>query len=158
MTARNWDALGRDQRRRYEKRGITRRDYEAGISLTVARGHGKTPEHPERAEKNPEKYPEYVTAESKAKRRERDRLLRERKAKIIEFVFKWKRDEFGDTPKWNPRRAYKSVKLDPATGRDRPVKDLIAIEAMVKIAITDGLDYEEITEMDYDQESAFFYH
>ncbi len=35
-----WDDLGREYRRRLERAGISRRDYESGASLQGARGHG----------------------------------------------------------------------------------------------------------------------
>jgi hypothetical protein len=37
--ARNWDGLSGEYRARLEARGITREDYEAGVSLDSARGH-----------------------------------------------------------------------------------------------------------------------
>jgi hypothetical protein len=57
---RNWDALSDSTRSRYLRNGINRTDYEAGVSLKAARGHGQTPERPSEAVRNPERYESYV--------------------------------------------------------------------------------------------------
>jgi len=58
--ARNWDALGDSTRTRYERAGISRSDYESGVSLKAARGHAETPERPMEATRHPERYETYV--------------------------------------------------------------------------------------------------
>lgn len=61
--ARNWDALKPSYRRRLIRKGVTREDYESGVTLSAARGHGQTPERPERAYRNEqsrERYREYL--------------------------------------------------------------------------------------------------
>ncbi len=60
MAVRNWDTLSDTYRRRLERAGVTRRAYERGASLEKARGHSQTPEHPERAIRNQEKYRRYL--------------------------------------------------------------------------------------------------
>ena len=60
---------------------------------TRARGHGKTPEHPERAERAPIKYREYVNTR-------RD---------ITARAFAKKKGMFGDVHKWNEERARKQI-------------------------------------------------
>lgn len=50
---RDWDSLGDAQRHRYERSGISRSDYEAGVPLSAARGHGQTPEHPGQGKEAP---------------------------------------------------------------------------------------------------------
>ena len=57
---RNWQALTPTYRKRLERGGITRSDYESGSKVTSARGHARTPERPERAAKNPARYPTYL--------------------------------------------------------------------------------------------------
>lgn len=42
MARKGWDNLSQTTRRRYERQGITRKDYEEGASLTAARGHGSS--------------------------------------------------------------------------------------------------------------------
>lgn len=42
--ARNWEGLSEPYRHRLEARGIDRNDYESGVSLSAARGHGQTRE------------------------------------------------------------------------------------------------------------------
>lgn len=60
MARRSWEALSSAYRRRLERAGITQQMYESGISLARARGHGATPEHPERAFRRPDKYGRYL--------------------------------------------------------------------------------------------------
>lgn len=60
MARRAWDTLSESYRKRLKGAGVTRRQYESGKSLAKARGHARTPEHPERARKHPEKYREYI--------------------------------------------------------------------------------------------------
>lgn len=70
-TPETWNALSDAYRERLARKGITREIYlDKSQSLTGARGHGKTPEHPERAIRNPSRYPEYV-----AKRADRTKQL-----------------------------------------------------------------------------------
>jgi hypothetical protein len=56
-----WDSLSAGYRKRLERSGISKRDYQNGVSLSRARGHEKTPERPERAYKgkNAARYGEY---------------------------------------------------------------------------------------------------
>jgi hypothetical protein len=57
-----WDDLSPAYRRRLERAGITRADYERGVSLSAARGHKHTPERPEQAKRNPKRYKKYLQA------------------------------------------------------------------------------------------------
>lgn len=61
---RNWQSLSPAYRARLQRGGITRRQYERGASLSKARGHSKTPERPERAKRNPARYPDYAVREA----------------------------------------------------------------------------------------------
>ncbi len=54
-----WKVLKPATRQRYQKAGITRSDYLRGASLSAARGHSQTPERPERAANNPQRYSRY---------------------------------------------------------------------------------------------------
>lgn len=60
MTRKGWDSLSEPVRRRYQRNGVSRADYESGVSLSAARGHAQTPERKERAERNPDRYREYL--------------------------------------------------------------------------------------------------
>ena len=76
--ARNWQALGVPQQRRYARAGITPASYESGVSLKAARGHAETPERPSVAARRPQDYPKYT---ARAEHRQpADRLARELKA------------------------------------------------------------------------------
>lgn len=58
---RAWADLSPNYRKRLERGGITKRDYDRGRNLSAARGHFATPEHGiKSAEKHPEKYGEYI--------------------------------------------------------------------------------------------------
>jgi hypothetical protein len=64
---RSWSDLSAGSRNRYLKRaaakgwsgGQFRRYYESGGNLAEFRGHARTPERPERATRNPQRYGEY---------------------------------------------------------------------------------------------------
>lgn len=60
MARRDWRNLSSGYRQRLIKGGVSRQDYERGISLSAARGHGKTPERPGRATANPERFGDYI--------------------------------------------------------------------------------------------------
>jgi hypothetical protein len=57
---RNWESLSPSYRERLSRNGISKAAYEAGSPVTAARGHAKTPERPERAQRDPGRYPEYI--------------------------------------------------------------------------------------------------
>jgi hypothetical protein len=83
-SAETWDALSSAYRKRLERSGITRERYLSGDPLTGARGHAKTPEHPERAYRKPGKYPEYVQKRTgKAPPRFSDQVVTDRVKKIL---------------------------------------------------------------------------
>jgi hypothetical protein len=88
MARKGWAQLSDAYRKRLERGGISKAQYEAGESLSKARGHGKTPERP-RGKIDAKKYPEYVS-----KRRELLRKVDERK-----------REVFGDVNRWDAQRS-----------------------------------------------------
>lgn len=101
MARKGWDNLSAAYRERIAKAGMTREDYEAGQSLSKARGHSKTPERP--SSFDPKKFPQYAS--------ERQRLAND--------LVRRKREFFYDRPKWNPLQAKKIIdKLAP------PLKDM----------------------------------
>ena len=58
VARKGWDQLSPNYRVRLERAGISAKDYTAGISLSKARGHSQTPEHPtDKISKT--KYPTY---------------------------------------------------------------------------------------------------
>jgi hypothetical protein len=46
MARKGWSSLSGEYRKRLEKNGISKKDYESGASIQSARGHSKTPERP----------------------------------------------------------------------------------------------------------------
>jgi hypothetical protein len=95
MARRGWNALSPGYKARLQKAGITQADYEAGQSITAARGHLHTPERPTAGNVN--KFSNYVS--------ERNRLVRR--------ITGHKQDYFGTSPKWNPVRAARAFKDNP---------------------------------------------
>lgn len=95
MARKGWNSLSPAYRARIEKAGLTQADYEAGTSLTRARGHANTPERPSRYD--PAKYQKYNT--------ERKRL--------IALVEQRKQDVFGDSVRWNRQRSDRAIREKP---------------------------------------------
>lgn len=63
MARKSWDELSKGHRERLQRKGITRESHAAGVSLTAARGHAATPEHPLPATQlPPEKYKRWYEA------------------------------------------------------------------------------------------------
>jgi hypothetical protein len=60
VSRRSWDSLSVAYRNRLVRGGISREEYEAGTSLSAARGHRSTPERPERALRNPSMHVDYL--------------------------------------------------------------------------------------------------
>jgi len=87
MARKGWDQLKPDYRKRLERNGISKIDYERGDSIKAARGHERTPERPSLS--NPQQFPKYHS--------ERQRL--------INAVVQKKQNYFGTSPKWNPAKA-----------------------------------------------------
>lgn len=96
---RNWNNLSPAYRARLQQAGITKGDYESGAPLAKARGHAKTPEHPQRAEtpNNRQKYKEYL----------------QRRAALENQVIAKKQELFGNSPKFNASRSADKVKNQP---------------------------------------------
>ncbi|MDP9026845.1 MAG: hypothetical protein M3N46_04720 [Actinomycetota bacterium] len=57
---RRWADLTPTYRRRLERAGVTPESYAAGASLQTARGHKATPERPERAVRDVDRFAEYL--------------------------------------------------------------------------------------------------
>jgi hypothetical protein len=53
MARKGWTTLSDAYRKRLEKNGITKTDYERGVSLQGARGHSRTPERPSQTKNHP---------------------------------------------------------------------------------------------------------
>ena len=108
MARSSFNSLSPAYRARLERAGITPAQYESGVSLESARGHKHTPERPERAEKNPGKYKDYLA--------DRKRLEASVQAK--------KQGIFGDVHKFRANRSKNNVAKNPMTGKQVPLADL----------------------------------
>jgi hypothetical protein len=140
---RNWDGLSEGYRKRLKNAGVTRRQYESGVSLSKARGHEKTPERPERANRNPGKYQAYEA----------------KKNRIIKEIQDFKRAKWGHRPRYNEDRSKMAVKKDPGNGKLRGVRELNVISAMAAVAKIDTwMDWHAIVALDDDYETGFYYH
>lgn len=95
MARKGWNSLSPAYRARIEKAGLTQADYEAGTSLTRARGHANTPERP--SSYDPQKYQKY-----NAKRSTLTRQVEQRKQEL-----------FGDRPRWNKERSDRAIREKP---------------------------------------------
>ena len=114
----------------------------AGKSRTQARGHGATPERPERAnlEKNREKYREYT----------------DKKKNLIAEIQDLKKHWFSDTPKWNEEASLKALQKDPDTGKQRGTRELERDLAYIS-KWTYVPEFEEWDD-EVDNSNALFYH
>lgn len=150
MARKTWSSLSDGYRNRLERNGVTREQYESGASLEKARGHGATPEHPERAESNKEKYKDYLG--------NRDRLI----TKIQQI----KRELFGDRSKWNARNSRRNIAVEASTGKIRSISDLVKILDMAQEAQQEAQGRDEFFEAwdnifadeEPNDREAFFYH
>jgi hypothetical protein len=134
MARQPWGSLSESYRARLERAGITPQMHEQGISIREARGHAKTPEHPQEAARHPSKFEEYV--------RERQRLLN--------LVNQRKRDLFGRSSKFNRRNARRITEFG-ADGKTPPSNAQLRWAA--------NADDEELYERLNDHDDSFlFYH
>jgi hypothetical protein len=95
MARKGWNSLSPAYRARIEKAGLTQADYEAGTSLTRARGHANTPERP--SSYNPTKYQKYNTERNK----------------LIAKVEQRKQELFGDSARWSKGRSDRIIREKP---------------------------------------------
>lgn len=139
MAARKaWGTLSATYRRRLERGGITKAAYERGESLAKARGHGQTPERPERAERQPDKYTKYIE-----RRRTLERQVAEKKAEL-----------FRGSKKYDRRRSEKAIHSGPVSGAPAP---LAKMERFLASDFSD-LDWETIFDEDSDGWDFLYYH
>jgi hypothetical protein len=126
MAARNWGSLSREYRERLARKGVTQARYESGASLAGARGHGQTPERPERAEttKGQAKYQAYL---SRRKQLQDDLIVKKERV-------------FGGSHKWNPASSMEYVR-DKIIGKERPtITDMKRALAMTDQEMEDAAD------------------
>lgn len=107
-----WSQLTPKVQRRYKNAGVHPNTYNAGKVPpgvgTAARGHGKTPEHPERAAKHPERYPEYI-----AQRRRRGPGDGGIIYELPSQVRRRKRELWADRHKYRPQRSDRAANTAP---------------------------------------------
>lgn len=100
MARKGWDSLSPNYRRRLEKAGLSKSDYESGVSLSKARGHAKTPEHGVK-NVNKAKYPEYFS----------------QREKLIQELQRRKREMWGDRPRWDESRSMSHIRQKPISNQ-----------------------------------------
>lgn len=90
-----WDSLSDGYRERFEKKGLTREDYESGRPIKAARGHEHTPERPTSYKAS--EFPKYAA--------ERERLTNELQRKKEEY--------FGGSKRWNRAISDRHIREKP---------------------------------------------
>lgn len=104
LTSRNWGTRKGDELRQ------------------TARGHGKTPEHPERAAKHPERYPDYTGNIDTLRKRviARKERLFSTNSNFSNFKYNAKRSENAVDKYWNPEqmRAFLRMTVDQVLAID----------------------------------------
>ena len=95
MARKGWNSLSPEYRKRLEKAGISKTDYESGQSLRTARGHANTPERP--TAKNAGTFRAYQATRSQ----------------LTQAVLSRKHYFFSTAPIWNPRQAMRKFASDP---------------------------------------------
>jgi hypothetical protein len=93
-----WDQLSESYKKRLERAGINKKAYTNGASLSDARGHRATPEHPERAYKAGKKQHRY--GEYRQKRRAKG-IGRKIKADWITEAIQYTRETIGHVRFYN---------------------------------------------------------
>ena len=141
------DTRTRKERWYAKHQGLTAKQvqqrYDAGTlgNQQGSRGHARTPEHPGERPKS------------------KDQQYRDRKRSIVDIVFQFKYDHWGRRPRWNAGRARRTIQANPDNGKIRGIKELRVILAMVNTAVEGDLDsWHDIVALDFDYESAFYYH
>jgi hypothetical protein len=95
MARKGWASLSPSYRARIEKAGLTQADYEAGTSLSRARGHANTPERP--SSYDPAKYQKY-----NSKRKQLTQQVEQRKEQL-----------FNDRPRWDKGKSDRAIREKP---------------------------------------------
>lgn len=137
--SRDWDALSDNYRGRLERGGIGREAYLGGASLSAARGHRATPEHPRQAERNPAEFRDYIF--------KRDRLVGD--------ILRAKFALFGSRDKYNAVRSRRNISVDNK-GKPRSIASLNRIKDALQAA--DSWDDIVDSELSEDEISALYYH
>ena len=106
MARKGWNDLSDAYRQRLERGGISQAEYNQGTSLAGARGHGQTPERPEQASRNQERYQDYQSR--------REALQREVRAQ--------KQRDFGASDKWRADRSKRHVESPQKPGSMRNMR------------------------------------
>ena len=99
----SWKDYSPAYRRRLERQGINSKNYRTA-PRAKARGHAQTPERPEQAARNPERYKDYI-----ARRSAEERQLIARKERI-----------FGSSVHYKPSRAESNATTPPVSGKRTP--------------------------------------
>lgn len=136
--ARNWDALSESYRERLERGGITRAEYQAGASVSAARGHAATPERPSRAEANPEKYAAYLF----------------KRDKYVQTILRAKGQAFSSRDTYKAKSSRWHVN-NFQNGKTRSIASLKRIVAAIEAH--DNLD-DAMQDLESDDVDALYYH
>lgn len=143
----SWGELSPAYKKRMQGKGLTSRNWSTakGAELRkVARGHATTPERPSQAERNPDKYPAYVSRKSSLAQRVIDH-----KHLLFSGVNRYKGAK--SYAAYNAERSAKAALVNPET-EESPRTDYV--KQFLKMT------YDDIVQIDWsDDDWAFlFYH
>jgi len=120
-----WSALSQSYRTRLQRNGITKAQYESGMSLKAARGHAQTPESPREYARNPNKFTAY----------------RNRRLPLAKRIAEKKERVFRDRIRFNEKRSTRYVK-EGAQDVKPPT--------LAQLRFLDGLSDEEFDDFQYE--------
>lgn len=143
-SGRNWNALSTSYQQRLERAGVSRREYEQGVSVQSARGHANTPERPSAA--RPERHGEYLERQA----------YRER---LIDRIQAGKREYFAGKDNFNDKNSRKAIDRNTETGRKRSVKELERAERKLNAMLDGSYDEEDYLDEgdDYDDDWLYYH-
>lgn len=149
---RGWEQLSESYRSRLVKGGVTRSDYEAGVSLKGARGHKATPENARELAKHPEKFKEY---------NERQKKYRKARKDLVERVVAKKKRAFEHTLRWNEEHSGLFVRNPPYMTKKIGLE--VRRATMAQLRKVDAMTDSEFIEYQYevrqdDDWRALWYH
>jgi hypothetical protein len=126
-TRRGWLSLSEKYRRRLERAGIGRREYESGASLKTARGHSTTPESIREYQNNPSRFKEY----------------RQRRKGLVDRVIQKKKEAFETTIHWNEENSKTFATKGKVFVKDNQ-KDFIKPPTLKQLQQIDAMTVDEL--------------
>lgn len=140
MARLGWDAISSGYRSRLERGGITRESYEQGATLSGARGHAATPERPEQAARDNERYRDYLG----------------RRDNAVRLVQRAKESMFSGSERWSASKSLKYINKN-LDGTNRTAEQIKRAAAIAAKAANGDMTLDEIRDEYPDIWEMFFY-